>query len=372
MLWRGAFAEEADGLSSAEADVAESGDETDGADEEEEWGPWPTWEEVAELCLDEEAESRIISHVPGDDRSWTLELGPFDRDLDDSCRFMFESSRDARSRMKRRITAVVNDVDRFHPPLSDWLSSTFSFVPRWRLDDAQISLSEKGGGIGPHVDDYDVVLIQAAGTRTWEVGRRLVDREEEFARLVDGLDVRILSGWGAGRAYADGDEDRTDDGAVTYELQPGDALYLPPRVAHRGTATSDGCVTLSVGFRAPSAYDLVSRVAETMGADEGASGAAASRYADPDLLDDVGGRDGVGGAGNEITADAKERAKSLVLSAVSDLLDDPAAWDDFVGRAVTESKRVRLGYPPTLDELDDECRGGLGAWGHPEEAVPRS
>ncbi|MDX1452415.1 MAG: cupin domain-containing protein, partial [Oleiphilaceae bacterium] len=34
-------------------------------------------------------------------------------------------------------------------------------------------------------------------------------------------------------------------------LEPGDMLYLPPRLAHYGIAQND-CITLSVGFRAPS------------------------------------------------------------------------------------------------------------------------
>uniref|UniRef100_A0A7S4I6Q8 Bifunctional lysine-specific demethylase and histidyl-hydroxylase n=1 Tax=Odontella aurita TaxID=265563 RepID=A0A7S4I6Q8_9STRA len=327
--------------------------------------------------------SRTISHVPGDDCSWTLELGPFDRDRDDSIRFMFDDrlsslpmpfkiadggvDDDGSSQRKRRrkikSTVIVNDVDRFHPPLSDWLASTFSFAPRWRLDDAQISLSENGGGIGPHVDDYDVVLVQAAGTRTWEVGRRFLGREEEFDRLEEGLDVRILRGWG---------EDEEAGGVERFELSPGDALYLPPRVIHKGTATSDGCITLSVGFRSPSALDLVSRAAEIMGNDDRALDKATKRYVDPDLMDGLhtlGGSSSSAATDNEITPDAKERAKALVLDAVSELLDNTDSWDEFVGRAFTESKRVRMGYPLALDELDDESRAELGDWGDPSGAV---
>ena len=34
-------------------------------------------------------------------------------------------------------------------------------------------------------------------------------------------------------------------------LEPGDMLYLPPQAAHDGVAIGDGCVTVSIGFRAP-------------------------------------------------------------------------------------------------------------------------
>jgi 50S ribosomal protein L16 3-hydroxylase len=39
-------------------------------------------------------------------------------------------------------------------------------------------------------------------------------------------------------------------------LEPGDMLYLPPRLAHYGVAVDD-CLTYSVGFRAPSAAEVL-------------------------------------------------------------------------------------------------------------------
>ncbi|MGE5336232.1 MAG: JmjC domain-containing protein, partial [Gemmatimonadota bacterium] len=44
--------------------------------------------------------------------------------------------------------------------------------------------------------------------------------------------------------------------AREWVLQPGDALYLPPGVAHEGVAIGE-CITCSVGFRAPRWQDLV-------------------------------------------------------------------------------------------------------------------
>jgi 50S ribosomal protein L16 3-hydroxylase len=41
-------------------------------------------------------------------------------------------------------------------------------------------------------------------------------------------------------------------------VKAGDLLYLPPRYAHDGVALED-CLTLSIGFRAPTAQDLCSR-----------------------------------------------------------------------------------------------------------------
>jgi 50S ribosomal protein L16 3-hydroxylase len=42
----------------------------------------------------------------------------------------------------------------------------------------------------------------------------------------------------------------------TWLLEPGDMLYLPPHVAHQGVAVGPGCMTWSVGFRAPNRIAL--------------------------------------------------------------------------------------------------------------------
>mmetsp|Transcript_30725 Transcript_30725/g.65302 ORF Transcript_30725/g.65302 Transcript_30725/m.65302 type:complete len:159 (+) Transcript_30725:710-1186(+) len=136
------------------------------------------------------------------------------------------------------------------------MRDAFRFVPNWRLDDGQVSLAEIGGGIGPHVDNYDVFLIQPSGTRTWQVGRRKMTAAEERDATMEGLDVRVLDGWDADRGGGREMEEWT--------VNPGDLLYLPPRVAHCGTARSGDCATLSVGCRAPSVSDLVSKRAESL------------------------------------------------------------------------------------------------------------
>jgi 50S ribosomal protein L16 3-hydroxylase len=39
----------------------------------------------------------------------------------------------------------------------------FRVLPDWRLDDLMISFSVPGGGVGPHIDQYDVFIIQGMG-----------------------------------------------------------------------------------------------------------------------------------------------------------------------------------------------------------------
>jgi len=194
-----------------------------------------------------------------------------------------EESENSTSSMSR--TLLVNDVDRWFPKLSRWMDRRFNdntdsrsgILPaRWRRDDGQISLSYKTGGIGPHVDDYDVFLIQIDGERTWDV---LWDDEDEdilsFVSVQDETDcilpessangVRILNVTKL-QTLQQQRFGKTATKLTRLCLRPGDCLYLPPRVLHCGTAISEskGCMTLSVGCRAPSALELFDGLSDLM------------------------------------------------------------------------------------------------------------
>ena len=264
---------------------------------------------------------------------------------------------------------MINDVDRFYPPLADWMHSSFSFIPTWRRDDAQFSLSQAGGGIGPHVDNYDVFLIQTNGQREWKVGNRKISINEEMERNIPMLDVRILRDSIDSSSY----EELSWDAFI---LNPGDCLYLPPRIPHQGIALVDDSITLSVGCRAPSGVEMISRIAENMAMST--AGKAIQRYEDMDLFDHIKDYDNAKESA-EITNGTKERAKQIVKDAISDLMDDDDAWDRWFGSFVSESKRVRTGYPIELTANEDNENGedsdheewieSLGVWGNPKEAV---
>ncbi len=119
-------------------------DGIDDDDDAEGMSQWPTWDEVMELALDDDAESRLITHVPDDARSWRLILGPFEEDdLDDLSHYENCDDDNHRSRRSSLLqsdenwTMIINDVDRFHPSLFDFITEKFSFIPQWRKDDGQ-------------------------------------------------------------------------------------------------------------------------------------------------------------------------------------------------------------------------------------------
>eukprot|EP00980_Cylindrotheca_fusiformis_P000354 scaffold91_cov127-Cylindrotheca_fusiformis.AAC.14 len=294
-------------------------------------GLLPSWEEICDLaCSDDyEAEitSRLISHKPGTLDTYKLHFGPF---ISDDLESLMQNNQNHAS------TLVVNDVDRWIPSLSDWMDSYFAFLPRWRRDDAQVSLARVGGGIGPHVDNYDVFLVQGAGTRTWEVGLEKLSVEDEYANLVQASEVRILN---------------VTTPSVTVELNPGDCLYLPPRVLHWGTSAADDCMTISVGCRAPSAAELLSKMSEITSSS--AQALAVERYADFDLLRETN---------KSLSSEVKDKMKELVLDLIHSQLDDDDIWSDLVGQVVTEPIRPANDYPTSLREMDCEWRMELGIW----------
>ena len=133
----------------------------------------------------------------------------------------------------RNWTLLVNGVNGHSAPAENLLRR-FSFIPQARLDDVMVSYAAPGGGVGPHVDSYDVFLIQGTGRRRWRICR-----PRAFA-LVPDAPLSLIRDFRA-------DEEHL--------LAPGDMLYLPPGWGHDGVAL-DACMTFSVGFRAPRGAEL--------------------------------------------------------------------------------------------------------------------
>jgi len=184
-------------------------------------------DEIAGLCCDNQIESRLIIEDAGR-KPWELRRGPFKPSL-------------FKKLPKRKWTVLVNGIDRFLPRVHAVLEY-FSFLPFWRIDDIMFSYAVDGGNVGAHVDNYDVFLVQIAGRREWMIEDAPVLHDD----FVPGLDVRLLRSFKATNRWV---------------LEPGDMLYLPPRFPHHGIAQGDGCITMSVGFRAPSVADLINGVA---------------------------------------------------------------------------------------------------------------
>jgi 50S ribosomal protein L16 3-hydroxylase len=221
-------------------------------------------------------------------------------------------------------------VDRLVPATASLLDP-FRFLPNWRFDDLMVSYAAPEGGVGPHLDRYDVFLLQGVGRRRWAIERGPRARED----LVPNLDLRILRRFRSEAAWV---------------AEPGDLLYLPPRVPHRGTAV-DACLTFSVGFRAPSRADLLGGVlAEALAEMEPESlyeDAAARRSRHP----------------GEIAPAARRRLREIVRSTT----DDDELLDRRVARLLTLPHRE---IPrPTARWNPARLRGFLGRGGRLERVA---
>lgn len=173
--------------------------------------------EMRGLACREDIESRLIQ---GSGTHWQLDHGPFRK-------------RDYSSLPPKDWTLLVQSLNHVLPE-ADALLSRFDFIPHARLDDLMVSYAVPGGSVGPHVDSYDVFLLQGQGHRRWQISA-----QTELA-LLDDAPLKIL------RRFKPEDE---------WVLGPGDMLYLPPQIAHYGVAIDD-CMTYSIGFRAPMAEEL--------------------------------------------------------------------------------------------------------------------
>lgn len=194
-----------------------------------------------EFACDGQSEARLVQANP-----WRMQHGPFRK-------------KEIPSLGQDHWTLLIQGVEARHPAAAHVLS-WFRFIPDARLDDLMISIAGMGGGVGPHVDSYDVFLIQMEGRRHWKIsGQTDLDLEPD-------LPLKILSRFKPEQEWT---------------LEPGDLLYLPPHIAHEGVALDPGCQTWSVGFRSPSYRELISeglwRLAESLEKDP----ALGAIYADP-------------------------------------------------------------------------------------------
>ena len=239
-----------------------------------------------DLATRDDALVRLIVEQGGE-YPWQLFEGPFDpEEIEDMPGDVW--------------SMLIQEVDRMVPAVHD-LWHHVSFLPNWRLDDIMVSLASPEGGVGAHIDEYDVFLVQGWGRRRWQIG----GAPEVDASHIPDLDVRILESF---------------EPASEWIVEPGDMLYLPPRFAHYGVAL-DPCMTFSLGCRAPSAMEftgaLLERALESMDPDD--------RYGDPNLSPSS--------APGLLGADATAYARSVLASLGDDGLED------LVGRVITEPRR---------------------------------
>ena len=265
-------------------------------------------DDLAGLACMDGALARIVRH-DAKRNHWAVASGPFD----DATFAKLPAS---------HWTLLVQDVDKWDADTAALLDA-FAFIPSWRIDDVMISYAADRGGVGAHVDQYDVFLLQGMGKRRWAIdagSNPPTDPRED-------VELKLLKRFSPTHEWV---------------LQPGDMLYLPPGVPHDGTAVGE-CMTFSIGMRAPAAgellFDFAAHVAESL--------PEAQRFADPDLAPAA--------SAGEIDAAALRRARRA-LGPVAATLDEDA-FADWFGRFIT---RYRVAQPaaPRRRPIDRDALAG--------------
>ncbi len=259
------------------------------------------------LAATEGVESRLIEQRDG---RWSLRHGPFKR-------------RQLPPLARPGWTLLVQGVD-LHHEAAHRLLSRFRFASDARLEDVMISCATDGGGVGPHVDSYDVFLLQLDGRRRWRVGRT------KQPELVPDMPLKILANF---------------EPEHEWMLDAGDMLYLPPGWAHDGVADGD-CITASIGFRAPTRGEVGTQVLQRMldGADDD-DDSVAIRYRDASQ------------AATDQPARIPARLAEFAADAVRRMVDDPHSLNCALGEWLSEP-RPQTWFEP-VDALPGRCAVAL-------------
>ncbi len=258
-----------------------------------------TADELAGLAMETEIESRIVSvNNHGD---WQVDHGPFE---------------DFSQYGESNWTLLVQAVNNWSRPTNDLLKP-FSFIPRWRIDDVMVSFSTPNGGVGAHLDQYDVFIIQGSGKRRWQVGAP----NNNLSTLLPHPDLKQVSAF---------------EPLIDEITEAGDLLYIPPNHPHNGVSIENS-VNFSVGFQAPSSQELWSSFADK-------------------LIDNNLGEQRFSDATRQVTTastlinkDDQQQLKAFML----EQLDNTEMFEQFIGQYLTQSHHALELLMPVTD-IDEE------------------
>ena len=255
-------------------------------------------DELAGLAMEQEIESRIISvNNQGD---WQVDHGPFE---------------DFSEYGDDNWTLLVQAVNNWSRPTHNLLSP-FSFIPNWRIDDVMVSFSTPKGGVGAHLDQYDVFIIQGSGKRHWQVGAP----DNTLTNLLPHADLKQVS------PFTPVIDDITE---------PGDLLYIPPNHPHKGVSIENS-VNFSIGFQAPSSQDLWSSFADNLIDNN----LGEQRFSDPERP--------LPETSFTITQQDKQQLKAFMLQN----LEQESFFEQFIGQYLTQGHHALEILVP-VEDIDE-------------------
>ena len=277
--------------------------------------------DLERLSQEEDVESRVIRLIK---KSAEKEYGPFEENMYEQLRELQEIE---------PWTVFVQEIDRHIPIVADLWQRYFNFIPSWRRDDIMISYATKDAGIGAHCDDYDVFLIQGGGTREWSIENSYVSPNEEAERLMVNSDTKILKDFTAHQQWI---------------LQPGDMLYLPPRIPHRGISLDDECVTISMGFRTPALRSALTAFIHDV---------CQTRVGEKDLYTDpTADLNNPQNSSGLISINARRSMQAKLREILMKSINDDQYFDGWLGSYLTIPLRMSLSAPTAFFLKDQKMK----------------
>lgn len=263
-------------------------------------------DELAGLAMEDELASRVVL-TQDEGKNWQVIQGPFE---------------DYEQYGEDHWQLLVQAVNHWCPETQP-LVEAFRFLPDWRFDDLMVSFATPEGGVGPHIDNYDVFIIQGEGRRRWRVG----DLGEYRPR--DGNpDTPLIDDF---------------EPIIDTILETGDILYIPPGFPHCGV-TLTPAMSYSIGMRAPSQQELFSQVADY-------------------LLDNNQGQQRFEST-SELASPATISADQQqgIMALLTQLANNPAQYQTMLGLMLSQNRFdldiCEPDTPYTLEELHQELAGG--------------
>ncbi len=267
-----------------------------------------TAEELAGLACEQEVSSRVVLTKKADNKptSWEVVHGPFE---------------DYGQFGEDHWQLLVQAVNHWHSDSRE-LVEAFRFLPDWRFDDLMVSFATPKGGVGPHIDNYDVFIIQGEGRRRWtvgDIGQYQPRDNDPSSPLIEDFEP-----------------------IIDIVMEAGDILYIPPGYPHRGE-TLTKAISYSIGFRAPSQQELFSQIADH-------------------LLDaNLGQKRFISRDENTPAGQVSQTHQAEIMALVAELANEPSQYQSMLGKLLSQNRFELDIYPDepiTATELTDALAQG--------------
>lgn len=200
--------------------------------------------EMSSLAMEENIVSRIINLDSNDLKNIKLTHGPF-------------SEKELTSLPEKKPwSLLIQDIDKMVENF-DVVLENLSQIPTIFFDDIMASIGNKNSGTGPHLDWYNVFILQTHGQKLWKVETNKRTYQEHDQDLIENLEIKILKNFRE---------------STQHLLSPMETLYIPPGHGHHGIASSDLSMSFSIGYQGPRLITLIetylSRILKNIHEDE--------------------------------------------------------------------------------------------------------